>query len=112
MVKQYSIKKKLKKTDNNKPESLNKDNDIMEFRREGVLVKDFKAWTNMVVEHRALNIDNTMIQLGFDDGQGILKLMQTIKSLDIPTYECGYGKRKYSEGYVGKNSPLSSVKKL
>ena len=66
----------------------------------------------MVVQHRGLDTDNMMIQLGFDDGQGILKLMQTIKSSDIPTDECAYRKRKYSEGYEGNNSPLSSVKKL
>ena len=41
IVQQYSMKKKLKKNDN-KPESLNKDNSIMEFQRDGVMVKDLK----------------------------------------------------------------------
>ena len=44
-----------------------------------MIVKNMEAWTDMVIDSRGLDINNTMIQLGFDDGQGVLKLMQTRK---------------------------------
>ena len=94
---EFAMKKKVKKVkkDTNKCEDPK---DYLEFQREGVIVKDMKAWTDMVINSRGLDLNNTMIQLGFDNGQGVLKLMQTIKSSDLPKEICSSQKRRYSEG--------------
>ena len=52
------------------------------YRREGIVVKDINLWTKKVIESRGLDVENPTIQLGFDDGQSVLKLMETVKGSD------------------------------
>ena len=52
------------------------------------------------------------VQIGFDDGQQVLKLMQTVKGLEVEGDEIETKRRKYSEGYKNRESLMSSVKKL
>ena len=66
----------------------------------------------MVVDVRGLDQADHVIQFGFDDGQGLLKLMVVIKSSEVID-DIGKKKRsKYSEGVCTGSLKLSSVKKL
>ena len=115
-VTNFEMKKKVKNTKGKQltesDEMEKVDNGYISFNREGVKVKDFKEWTEKIITNRNIEEDKVVIQLGFDDGQDILKLMQTVKTVVIPNENSKEKRRKYSEGYDGGNSPLSSVKKL
>ena len=67
-----------------------------------------------MISRRNIEPENVILQFGFDDGQSVLKLMQTVKHLNCPANTPSSSKRKkYSDGYsTSKSAPLSSVKKL
>ena len=56
-------------------------------------------------------LEDPVIQFGFDDGQGILKLMEIAKGGDFKEDE-ERKRSKYSDGVCSRSSKLSSVKKL
>ena len=49
------------------------------IERSIVAVKDIDRFVNTVITERKLNPEHTIVQIGFDDGQQLLKLMMTIK---------------------------------
>ena len=72
-------------------------------------VDDFLA---QVIIERNLSPDNVEVQIGMDDGQGLLKVMLTVKEkselgkiIDKPARSC------YSEGFSCNTFQHSSVKK-
>ena len=83
-----------------------------DINRPGIFVKDVKGFTQMVVEERGLDPENLVIQFGFDDGQGLLKLMQIVKGVEIIDDSEKKKRAKYSDGVCTTTSKLSSVKKL
>ena len=46
-------------------------------------MKNLKEWTEKVVNVRGLDTNKMTVQIGFDDGQQVLKLMQTVKGLEV-----------------------------
>ena len=52
-----------------------------------------------------------IVQFGFDDGQGMLKIMEIVKSKEV-VKEQENKRSKYSDGVCPKTSKLSSVKKM
>ena len=97
---------------NNKQSEKENASAFIEFKREGVVVKDIVEWTNKIIELRNLETENITVQLGFDVGQGVLKVMQTIKLAESNDIKQHQKRRKYSNGYEDSKAPLSSVKKL
>ena len=75
-------------------------------------MKNLKEWTEKVINVRRLDTNKITVQIGFDDGQKVLKLMQTMKGLEVEGDETETTRRKYSEGYKSRESLMSSVKKL
>ena len=106
------MKRKQKQDEESKDKMLVDELGYSTLVREGVKVKNFTEWTEKVLNCRELDRDNVTIQLGFDDGQDVLNLMQTVKQSEISTDANESKRRKYSDGYEGLNSPLSSVKKM
>ena len=99
----------LKKKNKNKEDKSNDQNDC-DIKRPGIFVKDISEFIQFIQSERNLDPEHTVIQFGFDDGQGMLKLMVTIKDDE---FDSSKSKRfKYSEGTNGISSKLSSVNRL
>ena len=80
--------------------------------RPGVFCKDVAGLIKLLIEVRDIDPENESIQVGFDDGGGIVKEMMLIvdKSKD---YDMSPTKRaKYIEGIAAKQFKNTSVKKL
>ena len=63
------------------------------------------------MKERGMEPDKTIAQLGIDDGQGLLKIMLSIKHVDETSGDMGK-KPKYSEGFGPKDFKMSGAKKL
>ena len=79
--------------------------------RPGVFVKDIDEFTQVLVDQRSLDPSSHEVHFGFDDGQGMLKIMQIVKEKE-PVLGTDIKRSRYSEGVCPKTSKLSSVKKL
>ena len=80
--------------------------------RPGVFCKDVEGLIKLLIEVRDIDPENEDIQIGFDDGGGMLKEMMLVvdKSKD---YNMNSTKRaKYIEGIAAKRFKNTSVKKL
>ena len=99
-LKEMTLKKKLKlkkSKEGIKDETIELDengntqnldeNNHFDIKRPGIFVKNVKEFTEMVVTARNIDPESHIIQFGFDDGQGILKLMEIIKSTDLDEQE-------------------------
>ena len=62
------------------------------------------------MSERGLTLDNTVTQVGIDDGQGILKIMMTVK--EDKQDESNVKRSKYEDGFCASDFKLSGVKKL
>ena len=70
-----------------------------------------RSFTKFLVSERSLDPHNHVVQFGFDDGQGILKIMEIVKSSDISQSK-EKERPRYSDGVCPKTTKLSSVSKL
>ena len=79
--------------------------------RPGIFVRDLEEFTQFLIEERSLDPQEHIVQFGFDDGQGILKIMEIVKSAEVLT---GQDKKrsKYADGVCPRSSKLSSVKRM
>ena len=84
---------------------------VVEVEKPAVMVKDVEDLASHVMLERNLNPADCEIQIGIDDGQGLLKIMMTIKEKDKGEIVKGK-KAKYSEGFNPKEFKLAGVKKL
>ena len=64
-----------------------------------------------LVHERCLDPENHIVQFGFDDGQGMLKVMEIVNNNE-PEIENEKKRHKYSDGVCPRSSKLSSVKKM
>ena len=108
-------KPKKKKDDDIEDESTEEaaldDSGLKTVLRPGVFVRDLDEFTQFLVDERALDPHDHIVQFGFDDGQGMLKIMEIVKSKEVVT-EQENKRSKYSDGVCPKTSKLSSVKKM
>ena len=79
--------------------------------RPGIFVKDLDEFTAFLVNERSLDPYSHIVQFGFDDGQGMLKVMEIVKNSD-PVEEMDRKRSKYIDGVCPRTSKLSSVKKM
>ena len=79
--------------------------------RPGIFVKDIDSFTKFLVNERSLDPHNHVVQFGFDDEQGILKIMEIVKSSEVVQGK-EEKRSKYSDGVCPKTAKLSSVKKM
>ena len=84
---------------------------MRDVQRPGIFVKDLDEFTAFLVHERNLDPTEHIIQFGFDDGQGMLKVMQIVKDKN-PEQEAEKKRSRYSDGVCPRNTKLSSVKKL
>ena len=113
-------KKKKKKGKDSNDESDNDDSDeeegdlvdgMRDVERPGIFVKDLDEFTKFLVEERGLDPGAHEVHFGFDDGQGMLKIMEIVKDKE-PVLDNETKRSKYSDGVCPKSTKLSSVKKL
>ena len=124
-LKEMTMKQKPKKKKNKKAVcSCDSDSDCEELedevelvegmrdiQRPGIFVKDLDEFTAFLVNERSLDPDSHIVQFGFDDGQGMLKVMEIVKNLE-PEQEMDKKRSKYADGVCTRTSKLSSVKKM
>ena len=87
-----NIKKKKKKV-------------LIEVNKTVLKVKNATAFAANVLEYRKIDLDNSVVQVGIDDGQSVVKILVTCK--ENGEEEQSKKKVKYSEGFGGgdfKNS--------
>ena len=77
-----------------------------------VFAKDTEELACLVMKERNLDPGNTTVQVGIDDGQGLLKVMMSLKESSLGEESVSKKKSKYSEGFAPNDFKLSSVKKL
>ena len=80
-------------------------------QRPGVFVKDLEEFTQFLIDERSLDPQHHIVQFGFDDGQGMLKIMEIVKSSEVLTDQ-DKKRSKYADGVCPESSKLSSVKKM
>ena len=112
-VKCLKMKEKFKGEDKiNSPDGLQLDeNGYKDILREGVFCKDCDDLLKLVVRERGLNPHESDVHVGFDGGQGILKIGFTVTPKDSNIYN-SKGRSSYREGVAAKSAKHSSVKKL
>ena len=110
-------RKKKKKGDGGDSENFSEDESddlvdgMRDVQRPGIFVKDVDEFTAFLVNERNLDPSAHIVQFGFDDGQGMLKVMEIVKSRESEP-EQEKKRSKYADGVCPKSSKLSSVKKL
>ena len=77
-----------------------------------VYAKDVEELAGFVMKERNLAPENSVVQIGLDDGQGLFKVLMSVKAKDTATEEPKAKKTKYSEGFKPKDFKDSGVKKL
>ena len=81
-----------------------------EVQKLAIVAKDVDELAALVMVARGLTPENSLIQIGLDDGQGFIKVMLTVKSKNVME---GPSKRaKYADGFSPQGFLYSSVKKL
>ena len=77
-----------------------------------VFAQDVEDLASLIMLERGLTPDNSLVQVGIDDGQGLLKVMLSVKE-KFPHVEEKKGKKaKYEDGFAPNDFKLSGVKKL
>ena len=84
---------------------------LLTVNRPGIFVRDVTSFTKFLVSERSLDPHDHVVQFGFDDGQGVLKIMEIVKSNDI-SQNTEKERSRYSDGVCPKTTKLSSVKKM
>ena len=57
-------------------------------------------------------VSDALIQVGIDDGQGLIKIMMSVKEKNPKETQEGRKKSKYNEGFAPREFQLSVVKRL
>ena len=81
---------------------------LVNVERTGVFCNDLSEFTEFLVRVRKLNIEDTMIKIGIDDGQSLLKVCMSLQSLSSIASEDQKKRSKYSEVSIFKG--LMTVK--
>ena len=84
---------------------------LIDTERPVVFCQDPKSFIYNIMMERNMDIDNTLIKIGIDDGQGILKINVQITEHGS-SGDCSKSRSKYSDGIAPKMQKLGSVKKL
>ena len=66
----------------------------------------------LVMSARGLRPEQCITQVGVDDGQGLLKIMLSVKEKHTEDTQAATKKSKYEEGFAPKDFKYSGVKKL
>ena len=101
------------RSDNKKNErDTKKKVQLIEVQKEkpAVFAKDVEDLTAKIMLYRHLNTKETEVQACIDVGQGLLKVMMSVKEKQIE--ESDKERQKYEDGYDPKEFKLSSVKKV
>ena len=94
----------------NKPKKKKKKK-VVDVVKPAVIAKNVEDLAALVMAERGLKPETSVIQIGIDDGQGLLKVMMTVKEKERP--EVVKNKKvKYREGFGAGDFKLSGVKKL
>jgi hypothetical protein len=89
-----------------------KKKETREVEKTVAYAKDVEVLAQVVMEERNLDPDNVVVQIGIDDGQGLVKIMMSIKEKDAEEPKAKKKKSKYSDGFAPKEFQNSGVKKL
>ena len=114
---EMKVKPKKKGKDDSQDEVEQDGEDVLDqagmktVMRPGVFVSDLEQFTQFLIDERCLDPQNHIVQFGFDDGQGMLKIMEIVKSKDVIDDQ-DRKRSKYADGVCPRSSKLSSVKKL
>ena len=92
-------------------ENAKKKKDTKQVKTPVVFVNNPERLVDIIMTERGLDPRNTVSQVGIDDGQGLLKIMLSIKS-SVPDPEPPQKKMKYEDGFAPKDFLDSGVKKL
>ena len=96
---------------NNKTKKKKKKKETRKVDVPVVFAKDVEELVCFVMKERGLTPETSLVQIGIDDGQGLLKVMLSVKEKN-PQEETKGKKAKYKEGFAPKDFKLSGVKKL
>ena len=77
-----------------------------------VYANDVEGLASLVMAERGLSPENSLVQIGIDDGQHLLKVMMSVKEKDPDPVEPKLKKAKYEEGFAPQDFKMSGVKKL
>ena len=78
-----------------------------------VYAMDVEDLVGVLMEERKLDPSQTVGQIGIDKGQGLVKIMLSLKGLETETEEGPPSKKmKYSKGFATNDFKLAGVKKL
>ena len=75
---------------------------LVNVERTGVFCNDLSEFTEFLVRERKLNVEDTMIKIGIDDGQSLLKVCMSLQSLSSIAAEDQKKRSKYSEVSIFK----------
>ena len=81
-----------------------------EVQKVAIVAKDVEELAALAMVARGLTPENSIIQIGLDDGQGFIKVMLTVKPKNV--IEGPKKRAKYAEGFSPQGFLYSSVKKL
>ena len=70
------------------------------------MFKDLDEFTAFLVHERCVDPEIHIVQFGFDDGQGMLKVMEIVKNNESEI-ENEKKRHKYSDGVCPRSSKLS-----
>ena len=84
---------------------------LLTVHRPGIFVRDVEGFTKFLIDERSLDPHDHIVQFGFDDGQGILKIMEIVKSSEVVQGK-EMARSRYSDGVCPNTAKLSSVKKM
>ena len=107
------IKQKVyeeKESDDSNENKIKSKKVAVEVEKTVVKVKDTVEFAAKIMAARGLLPEESVVQIGINDGQGAIKIMLTIKEKEEVKNTAK--KLRYSEGFGGKNFKNSGVKKL
>ena len=77
-----------------------------------VYSNNVEGLASLLMAERGLSPENSLIQIGIDDGQHLLKVMMSVKEKDPDPVEPKLKKAKYEVGFAPQDFKMSGVKKL
>ena len=77
-----------------------------------VYASDIEGLTDLIMKERNLVSSNTVAQVGLDDGQGLFKVMLSLKASEQEIKVTPNKKAKYCDGFSPNDFRLSGSKKL
>ena len=77
-----------------------------------VYAKNVEELASLIMVERGLTPETSLVQIGIDDGQNLLKVMMSVKEKDPEPVEPRAKRFKYDDGFAPTDFKLSGVKKL